>query len=308
MRGDVPDFQTASESVIALRSPAWKSGGKSAAQWAASLAAYAYPTLGKMPVDKISSADILAVLQPIWHKRRETAQRVRQRTSTILLWCVAQGYRIDDPAGKAILTALPAGTGRVRQHFKALHYRDVPDALKQIQRTEAWTSTKLAFELLVLTAARSGEVRGATWGEIHLDQRLWVVSAERMKTKIAHRVPLSGRCLEILAEAKEISSLPMLEYLAGCPLVFPSIRGRPLSDSTMSKLCRENGVKAVPHGFRSSFRDWAAEQTDAPRSVMEAALAHVITSRTEAAYARSDLLNRRRSLMEEWSAFVAPKS
>ena len=304
----MPTFREAAEKVIELRSAAWKPGSKSAAQWRASLESYVYPAVGDKKASEISSADVYAVVRPIWNRRRETAQRVRQRISTVLLWCIAQGYRSSDPAGKAVLQALPAGTGRVRQHYRALHYRDVSAALRRIQGTSAWISTKLAFEYLVVTATRSGEVRGARWDEIDLDERLWVVPPERMKAKAPHRVPLASRALEILAEARDIPNLPMLECLAGCPLVFPSIRGRVLSDNTLSKLARENDIGAVPHGFRSSFRDWAAEQTDAPRSVMEAALAHVITSRTEAAYARSDLLNRRRSLMEEWSAFVAPKS
>lgn len=304
LRGDVPDFRMAAETVIELRSAAWRPGSKSAKQWRASLAAYAYPVLGEMPVNKITSADVLAAIAPIWNKKRETAQRVRQRISTVMLYCVAQGHCQNDPAGKAVLQALPSGTGRVRNHFPALHYRDVPAALQRIQRTDAWIGTRLAFAFLVHTATRSGEVRSATWSEINLAERLWTIPPERMKAKIRHRVPLSNGSLAILASAKAITDPPMFGHLAGCRLVFPAFRGRPMSDSTMSKLCREHDVGAVPHGFRSSFRDWAGECTDTPYEVMEAALAHTVRSKTIAAYARSDLLDKRRSLMERWSEFV----
>ena len=200
--------------------------------------------------------------------------------------------------------ALPAGTGRVQQHYRALPYQDVPHALTRIRATGAWVGTKLALEYLILTACRSGEVRGARWDEIDHDRRLWTVPAERMKTKTPHRVPLSNRCVELLAEARAVPEIPTLEYLAGNPLVFPSVRGRRLSDNTLAKLCRENNVGAVPHGFRSSFRDWASEQTTTPHAVMEQALAHTVPSAVERAYARSDLLDKRRDLMDAWSAFV----
>ena len=217
---------------------------------------------------------------------------------------IVQGHRRDDPAAAAVLKGLPRG-GHTVAHHAALPYQEVPAAVRRIRRTGAWIGTKLSFEFLILTAARSGEVRHAVWDEIDLDARLWTVPAERMKGRTSHRVPLSGRCMELLAEAGRISRIPTLDYLAGCAYVFPSIRGRPLSDSTVSKLCRENEIGAVPHGFRSSFRDWASEQTDAPHAVMEASLAHVIPRAVERAYARSDLLDRRRTLMEAWAEFVA---
>ena len=301
-RGDVPTFREAAEAVIELRSAAWRPGSKSPAQWRSSLAAYAYPVLGDRRVSDITTADVLAVIEPIWNKRRETASRVRQRISAVMQRGIVQGHRRDDPAA-AVLTGLPR-TGHAVRHHRALPYQEVPAALRKIQGTGAWLGTKMSFAFLVLTAARSGEVRGATWDEIDIETRLWTVPAERMKAKKPHRVPLSGPCMEILTEAREIATLPALGYLAGCPLVFPSVRGRPLSDSTVSKLCRENGLKAVPHGFRSSFRDWAAEQTDAPHAAMESALAHSIPRAVERAYARSDLLDKRRSLMEDWAEFV----
>ena len=163
---------------------------------------------------------------------------------------------------------------------------------------------RLCFEFLVLTAARSGEARGATWGEIDWDSATWTVPAHRMKAQIQHRVPLAPQCLDILAEARRIVEPPLLPHLRGSPLLFPSPRGKVLSDNTLSKLLRDHGIAGVPHGFRSSFRDWAAETTSAPHAVMEAALAHRIPRAVEAAYARSDLLDKRRTLMHEWARFV----
>ena len=275
--------------------------GKSRKLWRASLAAYAYPVLGEKKIHEITSADVLAAVEPIWHRRRETATRVRQRISVIMKWSVVKGYRTDNPADH-ILAGLTSDKGRVVQHHRALPYSEAPAALRRIQRTGAWTATKLAFEFLVLTACRSGEVRGATWDEIDLDKRIWTIPSTRMKANKAHRIPLSGRCMQILEEAQEIPS--MLECLAGNSLVFPSVRGRPLSDNTLSKLCRENGVESVPHGWRSTFRDWASETTNSPYAVMEAALAHRIRSATVRAYARSDLFDKRRVLMERWAAFL----
>ena len=184
-----------------------------------------------------------------------------------------------------------------RTHQKALPYGEVGEALSKVQQSNAWPATKLAFEFLVLTAARSGEVRGAKWEEVDLEARTWTVPGERIKAGREHRVPLAPRALAILAEAEELAE--------GSGLIFPSSRGKVLSDMTLSKLVRELGIQAVPHGFRSSFRDWAAECSDAPREVCELALAHVNSDRVEAAYRRSDLFERRRRLMDEWSCYVS---
>ena len=298
-----PRFREAAEQVIDLQASGWTSP-KSRAQWQTSLETYAYPTLGDLRVDRIEPADVLAVLTPIWGTRRETAQRVRQRIATVLRWAIANGHRLDNPAGDAVLGALPRRRPPVRHH-RALPYADVPDAVRRILGTRAWIGTRLAFEFLVLTAARSGEVRGATWDEIDLDAATWTVPAHRMKASVEHRVPLAPRCIDLLGEARAITDPPLTAAHRGCPLVFPSIRARQMSDSTLSKLLRENNIAGVPHGFRSSFRDWAAEQTSAPHAVMESALAHTIPRAVEAAYARSDLIAKRRALMEQWAAFVA---
>ena len=207
-------------------------------------------------------------------------------------WAIAQGYRMDNPAG----AALPK-QGGIQRHFKALPYGEVAGAIQTVRQSEAAVAVKLGFEFLVLTASRSGEMRGARWEEIDLEAGEWRISAERMKTKREHRVPLSARAREILAEARENTT--------HSEWVFPSPAGRPLSDLALSGLLRELGIPAVPHGFRSSFRDWAAESTDAPHAVMEAALLHVVRNQLEAAYARSDLFERRRTLMEQWAEFLA---
>ena len=291
-----PTFREAAEAVIAMHEPNWRSP-KSGPQWRASLGTYAYPIIGKLPVSEITPGHVMAVLQPMWNEKRETARRVKQRISAICRWAVAQGHRTDDPAGIVIDAALPRN-GVERRHMPALPYDQVADCIAKVKASKrASTSSKLALEFLILTAARSGEVREATWDEFDLDSALWTLPAERMKANREHRVPLSGRALEVLVEAAELSD--------GSGLVFPGARrGRPLSENTHAKLLRELGFDAVTHGFRSSFRDWASEQTNTPRAVMEAALAHTIKNKTEAAYARSDLFRKRRVLMESWAGYM----
>ena len=298
-----PRFRKAAATVIELQAGEW-TNPKSRGQWEASLRDYAHPFIGDLRVDRITPGDVLAVLEPIWATKRETAQRVRQRISAVMRWAIAKGYRRDNPAQDAVLQVLPRRRAPVKHH-RALHYAEVPSAIARVRATSAWPGTKLAFEFLVLTAARSGEARGATWDEIDFDAATWTIPAERMKAKSEHRVPLAPRCIELVSEARAITRPPLTSHHAGCPLVFPSARGRMLSNNTLSKLLKENGIEAVPHGFRSSFRDWAADQTDAPHAVMEAALAHTIPYAVVAAYARSDLLAKRRSLMEDWAEFLA---
>ena len=183
-------------------------------------------------------------------------------------------------------------------HRPALPHKDVAAAIETMRTSKSGQpAVKLAFEFLVLTAARSAEVRLATWTEIDAADRVWTIPALRMKAKREHRVPLCGRALEILDAARGLGD--------GNPLVFPMRSGRPISPSTLPKILRYHEIAAVAHGFRSSFRDWAAEETDHPREVIEAALAHVVQNRAEAAYARSDLFERRRRLMDDWAAYLA---
>ena len=290
----VPTFAEAVDEVIKVHEPTWKDGARSAEIWRSSLGAYAMPRLGRLPVSDVTTADVMAVLLPIWNEKRETARRVRQRIGAVMKWAVAQAFRQDNPAGDAIGAALPKSNG-VQKHFRALHHADVAGALAKVRASGAAVTTRLAFEFLVLTAARSGEVRLATWEEIDLGAALWTVPAERMKALRKHRVPLSGRAVEVLEAARG--------YADGSGLIFPSVTGRPMSDMTISKLVKELGIAAVPHGFRSSFRDWCSD-TGQPREVAEAALAHVVRG-VEGAYARSDLLDRRRVLMTDWANYVA---
>ncbi len=291
----MPTFEEAVAEAIATRSGAWK-GDKTADDWRASLALYAYPAIGATPVGDVTSGHVLDILKPIWTPKRETARKVKRRISAVMKWAIAKGHRADDPAGEAIDAVLPRSGGEVRHH-KALPYGRVAQAVAAVKASNAWAGTKLAFEFLVLTAARSGEVRLATWGEVDVEAGVWTVPGERMKMGREHRVPLSARCVDVLREAagrrKEAE------------LLFPSARGKVLSDVTMSKLLRERGIDAVPHGFRSSFRDWAADRTDVPREVVEAALAHKVPNAVEAAYARTDHFERRRALMDAWAAYLS---
>ena len=212
-------------------------------------------------------------------------------------WAVAQGYRADNPAGDAISAALPSAAVH-REHHKALPHAEVGAALGRIRRSGAYRGTVLGFEFLVLTAARSGEVRGALWDEIEREHAIWTVPGGRMKAGREHSVPLSDRALAVLEEARR-------ELPDGSGLVFPSPTGKPPSHQNMPNLARELALGAVPHGFRSSFRDWVAECTEAPREVCELALAHVNNDRVEAAYRRSDLFERRRTLMRQWADYLA---
>ena len=261
-----PTFAGAAAKVIELHRPSWSST-RSAAQWESSLRSYVLPRIGSKPVDLVTTADVMGILQPIWSDKPETARRVRQRISTVMKWVISQGYRLDNPAGEAIGAALPKQNG-LKTHHRALPHPGVANAIAAIQASDAYPATKLCFEFIVLTACRSGEVRLATWNEINLDTATWTIPAERMKAKREHRVPLSNHALEILLEARRLSNdeenTNNEEGADTSALIFPSPTGRPLSDNTISKLLRDLRIAAVPHGFRSSFRDWAAECTDTP--------------------------------------------
>ena len=290
----MPTFEEAAAKVLALHRPGWRNA-KHAAQWATTLREYAHPHLGSLPVSEVTTADVLTVLTAIWHDKPETARRVRQRIGAVMKWAFAKGYRQDNPAGDALAQALPRHTV-ARRHLRALPHGEVAGAIQAVRASRASAPVKLAFEFLVLTATRSGEVRLATWDEMDLDAAVWLVPGARMKAKRDHRVPLPGQALAILRDAQSLRD--------STGLVFPSPRGKPFSDMALSKLIKELGFPAVPHGFRSSFRDWAAEQTNTPREVVEAALAHTVRNPTEAAYARSDLFARRRRLMDDWAAYL----
>lgn len=292
----VLSFEEAARKVHELSKPTWRND-KHGEQWLNTLTTYAFPSLGSKRIDTISSADVLAALSPIWNEKPETARRLKQRIGTVFKWAMANGWRVDNPAD-TITKALPKHDRSNVVHRQALPYDQVGKALAAVRSSDAGMVTKLAFEFLVLTATRSGETREARWGEIDMDRSVWTIPASRMKAKKPHRVPLSLRCMAILQEVKALKR-------EGDDLVFPGTKeGKPLSDMTLSKLMKELEIAAVPHGFRSSFRDWAGEATAHPREVIEFALAHVIKDKAEAAYARSDLFNKRRSLMDDWSVFI----
>ncbi len=291
--GGVPTFEQATETVIALHAKNWKNGS-SEKDWRQTLRDFAFPKLGRKRVNEISTGDVLACLVPIWNEKRVTATRVRHRIGAVMKWAVAKGYREDNPAGDAIAAALPRNGARQKHHL-ALPHAEVAAALKEVRDADAWLGTRLCIEFIVLTAARSGEARLARWDEFDLDTAMWTVPEERMKAGREHRVPLSARALAVLREAQDISGTT--------GLVFPSLRGLPPQNAPLSKLLRKLDIKSTVHGFRSSFRDWAAE-TGVDRTVAEAALAHTVGG-VEGAYFRSDLFERRREVMEDWARYIS---
>lgn len=294
LRPGVPTFAEAIEKVIAIHRASWRSGGGSEAQWRSSLRDYAMPRLGRKYVDEITTADVLGCLVPIWSAKSETARRVRQRIGAVMQWAVAKGYREDNPAADAIAAALPKNGGK-RNHFRAIPHHEVAAALATVGSSGAWPGTKLAFEFLVLTAARSGEIRKARWEEIDFEAATWTVPADRMKAGRRHRVPLSPQALVVLRKSRELDN--------GTGLVFPSPTGRMLWPVTLTKLLRESGVQALPHGFRTSFRTWCGD-AGVDREVAERALAHTVRDKVEAAYNRGTLFERRRRVMQAWADYV----
>ena len=297
-KAEIPAFRAAAERTFEANKPRWRNG-KHTATWWQSLERHAFPILGDTPVDQIGREDVLRVLTPIWGVRMETARRVRQRIRAILKWSMAHGYIEHNVAGEAIDGALPP-MPKVKNHLRALPYAEVGELIEAVLQSQASLAAKWCLELLILTATRSGEARGARWSEIDLDAATWVIPAGRMKAHTEHRVPLSSRALAILEEARAIDD--------GSGLVFPSPTrpGKPMSDMTLTALLRRLKVadRATVHGFRSAFRDWAAECTHAPHAVMELSLAHAVGNAVEVTYARSDLFERRRALMDRWAAYL----
>ena len=290
----MPTFADAARRVLEQKRAGWREG-RHAQSWWTSLERYAFPRIGARPVSDVTGAEVLDVLTPIWHQKASTARRVRERIRAVLEWAVAVELRADNPCDR-IGSVLGPQHAAV-EHMQALPHREVAGAVAAVRASGGAEEAKLAFELLVLTAARWGEVRGARWSEIDIAEQVWTIPATRMKTKRAHRIPLCARAMEILDAARSLAD-------GGGPLVFPGRRGALLAEKGLRRLLQRQGIAAVPHGFRSTFRDWAAEETEHRREVIEAALAHVVQNPVEAAYARSDLFERRRRLMDDWSAYV----
>lgn len=295
-----PTFREAAQRVHAEHAPSWRNA-KHGTQWLATMERHVFPELGEKPVDAITGPMVRDVLAPIWLTIPETARRVRQRIAAVLDWAHAKGYRPAEAPMRSIAKGLPKQP-KGREHLAALPWVDVPAFLVRLQETDkGGLVVKLLFEFLVLTAARSGEARGARWSEIDLEARVWTIPKERMKAGKAHTVPLCERSVKLLEQARDLRTSE-----DSPDLVFPGARkGRPMSDMALTMLLRRMAVPCTVHGFRSSFRDWAAESTNFPREVAEAALAHTLENRVEAAYRRSDLLDKRRKLMDAWAGFCA---
>ncbi len=289
----IPNFEAACRSVYDANLPTWRNA-KHASQFITTLETYAFPVIGNMTIKDITSAHILQILSPIWVTKSETAKRVRQRLSTVFKWCIAKHWRLDDPADIAIVQALPRQSKKII-HRKSISYNEVANFIEIIRGSSGGQSTKLGLEFLILTATRSGEVRKASWNEI--DGSLWIIPAERMKAGVTHRIPLSNRCIEILNLARQISK--------GSKYIFEGTQAnKPLSENTFNKLIKELNLDVHVHGFRTSFRTWTQEKTNYPREIAETALAHSLKDKSEAAYARSDLLEKRAEMMEAWAQFI----
>ena len=294
-RARTPTFRKAAQATFEANRPRWRDG-KTARNWMQGMEKRAFPVIGDMRVDQIRRQDILRILTPVWTAHPDVARKLRQRVRATLRWCEAHGYVEQNVAGEVIDGALPAMPA-VKAHHRSLPYRDVGSALRAIRASSASPNAKLCLEFLILTATRSGEARGARWDELDLDSRVWRISADRMKSNTDHVVPLSDPAIDVLIQARQLGS---------GVLVFPSpMRPRnPLSDMTLMKALHTVGLgkRTTVHGFRSSFRTWASECTDADHAVMEKSLSHSVGNAVERAYARSDLLEKRRSLMEQWGA------
>ena len=290
-------FEDCAGRYIDAHESSWKNA-KSAQQWRNTLATYAYPEMGSLLVRDVAMTHVLNVLEPIWHSKTETATRVRGRIESVLDWATARGYRegLNPARWKGHLDKVLPAADKVAKttHHPALPVSDLGAFMKELRQIQGMGAR--ALEFAILTAARSGEVRGATWAEIDTQAAVWTVPGERMKMKKEHRVPLSPAALALL------ESLPRM---ADTPFVFPALRGGMLSDMTLTAVIRRLKAPAVPHGFRSTFRDWAAERTSHPRDAAEMALAHAIGDKVEAAYRRGDLFNKRARMMNDWAAFCA---
>ena len=297
-RASAPIFREAARKFHAANLQRWRSK-KHADDWWATLERHAFKQIGHKPVNRIGREDMFRVLTPIWTSKAETARRVRQRIRAVLQWAVAKGYVKHNVAGEVLDAAFPV-MPKVKEHLRALPCEDVAMALRVVESSAARLQVKLAFRFLVLTAARSGMVRGARWDEINLEKREWRIPAERMKANKEHRVPLSSEALAVLVCADAVREASTLVFSS------PRRPGQALSDMSMTKLLRDVGLadRTTAHGFRSAFRVWASERTSAGYEVMEMCLAHTVGSLTERAYARSDLFDKRRGLMQQWSDYV----
>lgn len=290
-------FKEAALAYVAAHEAAWRNA-KHANQWKSTLETYAYPKMGSLLVRDIELLHVLSALEPIWSTKTETATRLRGRIELVLDWATARGHRegLNPARWRGHLDKLLAKPSKISRvsHHAALPVDQIGGFVAELRQVSGMGAR--ALEFAILTAARSGEVRGATWSEIDLNTGVWTVPADRMKAGREHRVPLSPAAVSLLG------ALPRLD---GSELVFAAPRGGLLSDMTLTAVLRRMKVAAVPHGFRSTFRDWASERTNYPRDAAEMALAHTIGDKVEAAYRRGDLFEKRRRMMVDWADFCA---
>lgn len=291
----IPTFREAAKSVHKEHEESWKNG-KHQKQWLATLETYAFPVLADRLVSEIEGPLITTVLAPIWLTKPETARRVRQRIGTVLDWSYAKGLRSTEAPMRSLSKGLPRQPKK-DGHFAAMPHARVPAFIIRLRERES--VGRLALEALILTATRSGELRGARWPELDLDAGLWTIPAERMKMGRTHVVPLAAEAVAAFKRAEKLR-------VGASDLVFPGQGvAKPLSDMTLLKILRDMELSVTVHGFRSAFRDWVAEKTEYPGEVAEAALAHAISNKVEAAYRRTDFLEKRRTLMADWAAFCS---
>ena len=291
----VPTYREAASAVHLENKPGWKNG-KHQTQWLRTLEVYAFPTLGDRLVSEIDGPAVRDVLAEIWLDKPETARRVRQRIGAVLDWAYSKGHRDSEAPMRSLSKGLPRQP-KNRGHHAAMPHTDVPAFLTQLREKESWG--RLALEAAILTAARSGEIRGAIWSEVDLENGLWTVPADRMKAGKEHVVALSPAAKRIFQRASDLRT-------AGSKFVFQGLkRDKPLSDMTLIKVLRDMGETVTAHGFRSSFRDWVSEETQFSGDLAEAALAHAIPNKVEAAYRRGNLLEKRRGLMNSWADFCS---
>lgn len=294
----MPTFRESAMMVHKEHLPSWKNA-KHGAQWLASLEAHAFPRLGDIPVCDVTGPMVRDTLAEIWLVIPETGRRVRQRIGAVLDWAHAKGWRETDAPLRAITKGLPKQPKK-DNHFAAIPWKELPAFLERLRTNDrVGEPFRLAMEFLILTAARSGEVRGARWSEVDVSSSEWRIPGERMKAGKPHNVPLSARALAILSRMQELRTSDD----SGALIFEGSRKGSPMSDMTLTMMLRRMDLDFTVHGFRSCFRDWAAEATNFSREVCEAALAHTVENRVEAAYRRGDLLDKRRKLMDAWDGF-----
>jgi integrase len=293
----VPTFRQVAEQYIVNHRPAWRNE-KHAGQWAATLATYVHPVMGDLPADEVDTPTILRVLEPLWHTKTETASRLRGRIEAVLDFAKACGHRTgENPSRwKGHLDHVLPAKGKVApvEHHAAMPYADLPAFWPRLQAADGMGAR--ALEFAILTACRTSEVLGARWDEIDMGAAVWTIPAARMKAGAEHRVPLTAPALALL---RKMAAIREGEYV-----IAGQRPGKPLSGMAMAMTLRRMKVEVTPHGFRSTFRTWASEKTSAPWEVAEAALAHTLGDKTEQAYQRGDLFDRRRSLMDQWASFV----